>query len=328
MAFTSDAAFELLARASDQNRLAHAYLLTGPAGAGKTDLAARLCARLTGSASAGSSPFSHPNVSVAEPESKSRRIIIEQIRELEHALQMRSLDGARKVGIVMHADRMQPQAANAFLKTLEEPPANSLLLLLSSQPEALLDTILSRCITVPLKPVAEPPLTPAQQHLLDALAGYARVESPLLPDAFRMARRFADLLQNSRAEIQETHETELKKEELAYKQTTDGAWLKGREDYYKGLTEARYIQQRNALLEVLARWWGDVLRLKENCPLDFPDHSSSTGAVAARLSLPEIIRRIEALEELRDHLGRNVQEQLAIEVAFLRVFTAPPADRP
>ncbi len=97
---------------------------------------------------------------MAEPESKSRRIVIEQIRELEHTLQMRAADGQKKIVIISEADRLQPQAANAFLKTLEEPPANSLLLLLSALPEALPDTIISRCnITIPLSPGAakEPP---------------------------------------------------------------------------------------------------------------------------------------------------------------------------
>src|SRR5206468_8551173 len=88
------------------------------------------------------------DIFVAQPESKSRRIVIEQIRDLEHALQMRAPNGRRKVAIVSDADRLQPQAANAFLKTLEEPPKDSLLLLLSALPEALPETILSRCISI------------------------------------------------------------------------------------------------------------------------------------------------------------------------------------
>ena len=68
---------------------------------------------------------------------KSRQIKIDQLRELEHALQMKASDGRRKVVIISDADRMGTQAANAFLKTLEEPPNNSLLLLLSAIPEVL-----------------------------------------------------------------------------------------------------------------------------------------------------------------------------------------------
>jgi len=96
------------------------------------------------------------DIFVCQPESKSRRIVIEQIRDLEHALQMRASNGRRKVAIVSDADRLQPQAANAFLKTLEEPPKDSLLLLLSALPEALPETILSRCIAIPLAPEGHP----------------------------------------------------------------------------------------------------------------------------------------------------------------------------
>ena len=86
--------------------------------------------------------ITHPDLRVVQPESKSRRIVIDQIRELEHAIQRKPLL-AGKVAIIHDAERMQPQAANAFLKTLEEPPEGSLILLLSTVPEAILETVLS-----------------------------------------------------------------------------------------------------------------------------------------------------------------------------------------
>jgi DNA polymerase III delta prime subunit len=85
-----------------------------------------------------------------QPESKSRRIVIDQIRELEHSIQRRPLLASSKVAIIHDADRLQPQAANAFLKTLEEPPPGSLILLLSTRPKAILETARSRCIEIPL----------------------------------------------------------------------------------------------------------------------------------------------------------------------------------
>ena len=90
--------------------------------------------------------IAHPDLHVVQPESKSRRIVIDQIRELEHSIQRKPLVGGSKVAIIHDADRMQPQAANAFLKTLEEPPPGSLILLLSTVPEAILETVLSRCV--------------------------------------------------------------------------------------------------------------------------------------------------------------------------------------
>src|SRR2546427_3831796 len=161
MAFTRKAAIGLLRRAHDQKRLGHAYLISGPAGSGKREVAAELASTVNGTNAGDVFSSKAREIFVAEPESKSRRILIEQIRELEHGLQMRASDGRRKVAIIAEADRLQPQAANAFLKTLEEPPSDSLLLLLSAIPEVLPDTILSRCIAVPLgaeekaKPSAE-----------------------------------------------------------------------------------------------------------------------------------------------------------------------------
>src|SRR2546428_5536734 len=150
MAFTRKAAIGLLRRAHEQARLGHAYLISGPAGSGKREVAAELASIVNGTAANDVFSSKAREIFVAEPESKSRKILIEQIRELEQGLQMRAAEGRRKVAIIAEADRLQPQAANAFLKTLEEPPANSLLLLLSALPEALPDTIVSRCISIAL----------------------------------------------------------------------------------------------------------------------------------------------------------------------------------
>ncbi|HEX8679601.1 MAG TPA: AAA family ATPase, partial [Chthoniobacterales bacterium] len=167
MAFAPDAAFSYLRRAHAQNRLAHAYLISGTPGSGKRELASRLANLVNGTTSENIFATGTPDVYVAEPGSKSRRIVIDQIRNLEHALQMRATAGRRKVAIVSDADRLQPQAANAFLKTLEEPPNDSLLLLLTTMPEALMDTIISRCVPLPL---AAPPQRPPSAEELEVLA--------------------------------------------------------------------------------------------------------------------------------------------------------------
>src|ERR1700749_488816 len=150
MAFARTTALEFLRRAYEQNRLAHAYLITGAPGSGKEALAAELASLVNGTATKDIFSNKARDIFIARPESKSRRIVTAQIRALEHALQMRAADGRRKVAIVPDADRLQTEAANAFLKTLEEPPKDSLLLLLSALPEALPETVLSRCIPIPL----------------------------------------------------------------------------------------------------------------------------------------------------------------------------------
>src|SRR6202023_822777 len=171
MAFPRKDALHYLRRAHEQNRLAHAYLISGPPGSGKRDVAAELASTVNGANPSDVFSAKAREIFVAEPESKSRRIVIEQVRELEHALRMRATNGRRKVVIISEADRLQPQAANAFLKTLEEPPPNSLLLLLSALPEVLPDTIVSRCIAIPLAAGKDEAAMPQEAELAGLLGG-------------------------------------------------------------------------------------------------------------------------------------------------------------
>ncbi len=297
MAFSSTSALGYLRRAHKQNRLAHAYLISGPPGSGKQLLAAELASLVNGTAANDVFSAKARDIFVAQPESRSRRIVIEQIRDLEHRLQMRATDGRRKVAIISEADRLQPQAANAFLKTLEEPPKDSLLLLLSALPEALPDTIL--------------------------LQEAAHEQSWSIQYAYRLAQGFQRLLRGIREEIKDEIDQALKKEETRYKNATDGVWLEEREEYYKALTESLYLQRRAGLIETLFAWWSDVLRSSSGVDRrDLPDARKETGALAKRFTIAEILRRVRCLEELRDHLNRNIQEALAVEVAFLTIFTA------
>jgi DNA polymerase III subunit delta' len=321
MAFSPDAAFSYLCRAHEQQRLAHAYLISGAPGTGKRRLATQLANLVNNTTGEDIFAAGAANVFVAEPESKSRRIVIEQIRNLEQTLQMRASSGRRKVAVVSDADRLQPQAANAFLKTLEEPPNDSLLLLLSSLPEALPDTILSRCIPIPLARQQEEDASPEETELVTLLQEIAASGSPGVQHCYRLAQGIQRLLAGVKERIQAENAAALKAEETRYKNTTDGAWLDEREDYYKALNESRYVQRRARLVEVLFRWWADVLRAKIGVEQrEIATASAQTSRIAQQLTTPDILRRIRRVEELRDHLGRNVQEALAIEVACLSVF--------
>ena len=323
MAFSRDTAFNLLRRTHEQNRLAHAYLISGPPGSGKQVLAAELASLVNGTASSDVFSARAREIFVAQPESKSRRIVIEQIRDLEHALQMRASNGRRKVAIVSDADRLQPQAANAFLKTLEEPPKDSLLLLLSALPEALPETILSRCIAIPLAPEGQPKNKAEEKQLVKLLQQTVCEQSWSIQYAYRLAQEFQRLLRAVREEIKTETDQALRQEEMRYKDSTDGAWLEEREEYYKALTESFYLRRRAGLIETLFAWWSDVLRSSNRVERrNLPNAGKETGELASRFTTAEILRRIQRLEELRDHLSRNIQEALAIEVAFLTIFTA------
>jgi DNA polymerase III subunit delta' len=322
MAFSRKAALEYLRRAHEQNRLAHAYLITGPVGAGKELLAADLADLVNGTpASAVFTPQAR-EIFVARPESKSRRIVISQIRELEHALQMRAANGRRKVAIIRDADRLQTEAANAFLKTLEEPPKDSLLLLLSALPEALPETILSRCILVPLTRNGHRPERHEEEKLVQLLRGVSREANWSLQFAYGLAQEFQRLLRAIREEVKQETDEASKREQTRYKDATDGAWLEEREEYYKALSESRYLERRARLVEALYAWWTDVLKTSNGVAhRNLPEAREQTTAVANRLSIADILKRIRYVEELRDHLARNIHEALAIEVAFLAIFT-------
>ena len=321
MAFPPEIALDYLRGARERNRLAHAYLIAGAAGSGKRALAAEVARLVNGAPLAAVFEGSAPDVYLTAPESKSRRIVIAQIRDLEHALQMRARDGRRKVAIISEADRMVAQAANAFLKTLEEPPNNSLLLLLSSIPEVLPDTIISRCIKIPLAPPTAAVDSAEQTELVELLNSVDATAAGSVHEAYRLAQGFLRLLGKIRLTIQGENATALKREETRYRNTTDGAWLENREDHYKALTESLYLHERAQLVETLFRWWSDVLRASTGVlARELPAAQARTEAIAARLTTSEILRRVRRLEELRDHLGRTIQEALALEVAFLSVF--------
>jgi DNA polymerase-3 subunit delta' len=320
MAFSAPEAVSLLKGCQTRSRLAHAYLISGPEGSGKRSVAIELAALILDTSS---QALAHPDCHSLEPESKSRRIRIDSVRELEGKLQLRSLKGGKKVGILFDADRMQEQASNALLKTLEEPPAQSHLILVTSRPEDLLETILSRCIEVALRCDMRPPLSPLQEKWLAQLRVFSEKPKAQLPEVYFLLRKFQEILAEARETIQEQNQSALKREEPLYKQVGNRAGLEEREEYYKALTESRCIQERSKLLSITEQWWADVLRIHSGAPetaLDLCDCLPFTSVLAARLSCAELLAKTSALSTLRFRLNANVQEPVALESGFLAIF--------
>lgn len=142
-------AVSVLERAIERHRLSHSLLLTGddldvvaPAALAVAD---RLL-RVPGSAGPQPAPENHPDFFALRPAGKMRQISAEATRGLIGKVQVSPTVAPRKVAIIFECDRMHIAAANIFLKTLEEPPANTTLILLTSRPYALLPTIRSRCL--------------------------------------------------------------------------------------------------------------------------------------------------------------------------------------
>jgi DNA polymerase-3 subunit delta' len=336
MAYTTERAYELIKGAHHRGRLAHALLLSGAAGCGKEHLAARLIQLANGhdEAGGGTDLFGAPVaavvpplnqlesgwVRVLRPRMKSRRIGVDEIRDLERTLHLAAPTGACKVGVIIEADRMNDQAANAFLKTLEEPPNQTLLLLLTANPQRLLPTILSRCVSIPLLG-GRGLLAEGGAELVDALNGAAMRGFGTPVAALHLKSTFAAFLARHRAAA-EAAATAAEKEEIsAYRDATDGAWLKERKVFHEAAAAAEYLDARSRLFDVLMAWMADLLRLKAKAGgLDFPASAQSLAAIAARESETQLLQRLEALEALRRTLDTNAFEPLAIEVGFLKAF--------
>ena len=167
-------------------------LFAGPAGVGKLQAAKSLAQALNCPARSGDGCGScptclrierdeHPDVRVLRPEGAGQQLKVEGVRQIVSETPFRPFEGRRRVSIFVDAERMNPASANTLLKTLEEPPAWALLILITENAAALLPTIVSRCQTYRFAPlsiedlteilVAEHEMNREQATLLAALSG-------------------------------------------------------------------------------------------------------------------------------------------------------------
>ncbi len=165
----------ILKRALANKTLAHAYLFSGAAGIGKKMTARALatavnCPTPDGNGGCGECPScrkvasgGHPDVHVVS--SDGDEIKIDQIRQVQADLSLKPFEGVKKTLIIDGAELMNLASANAFLKTLEEPPGDVLIVLITSMPQSLLPTIRSRCQEIRFLPLSRLTLTRALMRL-------------------------------------------------------------------------------------------------------------------------------------------------------------------
>lgn len=164
-----ETAVRALSRIVANKALAHAYLFAGPAGSGKLTAALTFaCAANCPDGGCGTCDICtsvelyeddkqrHLDIRVARPDGVDYGV--EQLRDLRHTLASRSVELPTRFLILDDAERMKPAAANTLLKTIEEPPPGTTVILVTSLYEAILETIRSRCQLIEFKPVAEPRL--------------------------------------------------------------------------------------------------------------------------------------------------------------------------
>ena len=277
MPFPPSRVEELFQTAAKEGRLAHAHLLTGAPPAELESLGRDLAANLLDAELEG-----HPDFFILRPESKSRRVSIAQVRQLEHSLSRRPHRAALKVALILEAERMclpPAEAANAFLKTLEEPPDHSLLILTSDRPEQLLPTVRSRCLTFPILPNQNPTPIAGLEELITQWNQPAEANALA---AYRRASLLQSFLLSTRERLADESEEEDGENESAQSAASAGQLVRVREDVISHLIRSAWLRA------------GSTLQ-------------------------PEIVREVDALEKLRFALARNVDQTLAIEVACLRM---------
>lgn len=335
----------LLQRSLERGRLGHAYLFHG-ADSDELEQVARTLAktvncqrprRRPARAGDGDSPppavdccdecdncrridaNNHPDVFWLRPESKSRVIRIEQIRELLPTIYLKPTHAPFKVATIVAADRLNVNAANAFLKTLEEPPADSILILTSTEPQRILETILSRCLRLSFGGESGRHRDPATVQWLGNFSQLAASQQKSLLSRYRLLSLLLDRLGESKTAIEESL---TKRSPL---ETHDDVESKLRERWEEELSaaiEAEYRRQRVDLLASLQWWLRDVwlhtLKLGPET-LTYPSLAGPTAQVASRISSDQAMNNLQLLEQTQRSLFSNVQEALALEVGLLKL---------
>lgn len=310
-----------LKEAIRQGRVSHAYLLTGEKGSGRRMMAGAFAMALECRESLDDACLvcescrkarhqSHPDIIYVTHE-KSGVITVDEIREqVVNTAALKPYESPYKIYIIPDADKMNVQAQNALLKTLEEPPAYAVFMLLSVSAEALLPTIVSRCTVLDIRPLSQTAVKEflIRQHSLpdyeaEIAAAFSqgnigRAREAVLSEEFMMmTERIVILLRR----IEEASTVELV-------------------DFIRILTaEKQNIQE---YLDMLTIWFRDVLMYKATREIDrliFKKEISDIREQAEKASYHGIQEILESLDKAGARLRANVSFELTMELLLLSI---------
>lgn len=303
--------------ALESGKISHAYIFSGEEGSGKKTVADIFAAALMcggeekpcgGCMSCMQAESrNHPDIIYVTHEKS--RMSVEEIRtQIVEDIIIRPFNGGRKVYIVDEADRMTEQAQNALLKTIEEPPEYAVIILLTANTGAFLQTILSRCVTLQFKPLSNQLISEylmKNEGLPDYYAGVcASFSGGSLGRAIRYAKN---------AEFEQT-----KAEVLGFVKNIDESSF----DAIMNIV-ARLSKRKEALddyLDLMHLWFRDVLMFKATQDVNriiFIDETMAIRKMAARYSFEGLGRISEAFGKVRDRLRANVNFDTAMQLLLL-----------
>ncbi len=308
----------LLRRAITNEKVVNSYLFLGSEGIGKKYVALQFAKALNclGEGEGGDACDHcisckkidhglHPDVLVIEPEGQYIRV--DQVRQLQKELAYRPYEGKRRVCVLTAADRMAPHIPNTLLKTLEEPPLHTVIILLANNPRFILPTILSRCQPVRFNPLAIPLVS---KWLMEG-KGFDQAEAHLL----------ATLSEGSPGKALEIQEEirQIPREALL----KDWAGMKSLSFERIGNWVESLPSQRDNLvliLEVTKTLLRDLVMvktLKKGANLIHSDLLQVLESMAMTWSLPSLLKRMETLHQTTLAIKANANTGLALEAMML-----------
>jgi DNA polymerase-3 subunit delta' len=321
-----EGAISLLQHSLESGMLSHAYLLVGPQHVGKMTLAINLAQALncTGDDKPCQACVScqkihnnkHSDVQVIgltkdEQDTEALKIHTEQIKDILHAASLPPFEGSNKVFIIDGAELLSVEAANRLLKTLEEPEAKIVFILLTTNENILPKTVVSRCQRIELKPM---PLAGETQVLIKKF-GVNPEQARLLAGLSHGCLGWAITAAKDSQLITQRQE--------ALEQIIN--MIKG--DYeerfaYVGRLAAGFNQNRQAVYDTLDMWrdvWHDLLLLKLDCAdmITNIDRQDDLTKMAANYSLNQMRNYIKSIKSAALQLKQNVNARLALEVLML-----------
>jgi DNA polymerase-3 subunit delta' len=308
-----------LQRAIRNKKVANSYLFLGSEGIGKKYVALQLAKALNcleGEAERGDACdccFSckkidhsvHPDILLIEPEGQN--IKVDQIRQLQRDLAYRPYEAKRRVCILTAADRMAPNMSNILLKTLEEPPLHTVIILLANNSRFLLPTILSRCQPVRFNSL---PVS-LVSHWLREAKGFEETEAHLLAS---LSEGSPGKALEIREEIRQIPREELLKDWVGLKSLSSeriGSWVGSLPSQRENLL--LILEVAKTLLRDLAM----VKILKKRQMLIHSDLLQVMVPMAANWNLPSLLKRMEILHQTTLAIRANANTGLALEAMML-----------
>ncbi len=340
-------------------RVAHAYLFLGEEGVGKRLAALNLAKALNCEKNSVDAcdccpscrkieRFFHPDVKWFEPDGLSQTIKLEHILELQREIYLKPFEGRKKVFILLEAERMNREAANAFLKTLEEPPGESILILISASSDKLLPTIKSRCQPVRFSLIPPEMVERFLRENLDCKADEARslslVSGGRLGEAVRLKKegileekeKILDLVLDKNEDVVEIAgemlkiwdehkknlESKYAKDAKVQEENLDKKRQKVLAEQKKAVLGREYRRTIDEGIETITLFFRDCLIWKitgDEQLLANQSRLSSIQGVAQTLSRKDIRENISTLKELKEAVARNAHLHLALAFMLMNL---------